>query len=141
VVPCHPDGCSSAASNFHTKASRIRTKRIVVRTVDLMHAISISDAHASGPRGLTSERLDFECDTCLMDERVWTGIHNVQTVAAIFPYLCFGEKSRTCSNTECRPDVLLKRPKRCSSNLLDTEEGPDGKFSSSGWKMLWTVGH
>jgi len=27
-----------------------------------------------------------------------------------------------------------------SSNLLDTEEGPDKKFSSSGQMMLWTVG-
>jgi len=28
-----------------------------------------------------------------MDERVWMGIHTVQTVAGIFPYLCFGKKS------------------------------------------------
>jgi hypothetical protein len=33
------------------------------------------------------------CDTCLMDERVRTDIHVVRTVAAIFPYLCFGKKS------------------------------------------------
>jgi len=26
-----------------------------------------------------------------------------------------------------------------SSKLLDTEEGPNGKFSSSGRMMLWTV--
>jgi hypothetical protein len=25
--------------------------------------------------------------------------------------------------------------------LLDTEEGPDGKFSPFGRMMLWTVGH
>jgi hypothetical protein len=25
--------------------------------------------------------------------------------------------------------------------LLDTEEGLDGKFLSSGWMMLWTVEH
>jgi hypothetical protein len=78
VVPCRPDGCTSAASNFHTKASRIRTKGMVVQTVDLMHAISISDDHVSG-------RLDFECYTCLMDERVRTGIHVVRMVAVIFP--------------------------------------------------------
>jgi hypothetical protein len=113
VVPCRLDGCTSAVSNFHTKASRLRTKGMVVRTVDLMHAISISDARASGPRGLTSESLDFECDTCLMDERVRTGIHVVRMIAAIFPYLCFGEKSRSWSNTECRPDVLLKRRDGC----------------------------
>jgi hypothetical protein len=28
-----------------------------------------------------------------------------------------------------------------SSKLLDTKEGPDGKFSSSGRMMLWTNGH
>jgi hypothetical protein len=48
-----------------------------------------------------------------MDERVQTGIHIVQTVAAIFPYQCFGKKSYSWSNTECRPDVLLKRPDGC----------------------------
>jgi hypothetical protein len=67
VVPCHLDGRTSVASNFHTKASRVRTKGMVVRTVDLMHAISISDARAFGPRGLMSGCLDFEWDTCLMD--------------------------------------------------------------------------
>jgi hypothetical protein len=85
VVPCHPDGRTSTLSNFHIKSLRIRTKGMVVWTVDLMHAISISDARASGPRGLTSGRLDFECDTCLMNESVRTGIHVIRTVAAIFP--------------------------------------------------------
>jgi hypothetical protein len=85
VVPCHPNGRTSVASNFHTKASRVWTKGMVVRTVDLMHAIFISDARASGPRGLTSRRLDFECDICLMDEHVRTGIHIVRTVAVNVP--------------------------------------------------------
>jgi hypothetical protein len=102
------EGRTFAVSNFHVKASRFRTNEMVVRTVDLMHAIFISDARASGPRGLTSGRLDFECDTCLMNECVWMGFHIVRTVAANFPYLCFGKKSRSWSNTECRPDVLLK---------------------------------
>jgi hypothetical protein len=48
-----------------------------------------------------------------MDERVQTGMYNVRMVAAIFPYLCFGKKSHSWSNTECRPDVLLKRPGGC----------------------------
>jgi hypothetical protein len=61
---------------------------MVVRTVDEMHAISISDARASGPCLLASGRLDLNCDTCLMDERVRTGFHIVWTVATIFPYLC-----------------------------------------------------
>jgi len=40
VVPYHPDS--------QTYASRVWTKGMVVRTVDLMHA-SISDARATGP--------------------------------------------------------------------------------------------
>jgi hypothetical protein len=85
VVPCRLDGRTSVASIFHIKTSRVRTKGMVVRIVDLMHAISISDACTSGLRGLTSERLDFECDTCLMDESVRTGIHVFRTAAANFP--------------------------------------------------------
>jgi hypothetical protein len=85
VVPCRLDGCTSAASNFQIKDSRVRTGGMVVRTVDLMYTISIFEACASGPCWLASGRLDFECDTCLMDKRVWTGIHVVWTVATIFP--------------------------------------------------------
>jgi hypothetical protein len=48
-----------------------------------------------------------------MNERVRKGIHIVRTVAAIFPYLCFGKKSCSWSNTECRSDLLLKRPDGC----------------------------
>jgi hypothetical protein len=62
---------------------------------------------------LSFRRLNFECTTCLMDERVQMGIHIVQMVAAIFPYLRFGKTSHSWSNTECRPDVVLKRPDRC----------------------------
>jgi hypothetical protein len=106
VLPYRPDGHTSATCNFHIKASRVRTKGMVVRIVDLMHAISIYVAHAFRPWMLSSECLNFECTTCLMDERVWT-------VAAIFPYLCFGRKSHSWSNTECRLDVLLKHPDGC----------------------------
>jgi len=48
VVPYCPDGHTSIASNFHIEASRVRTKRMVVRTADLMYGISISDACESG---------------------------------------------------------------------------------------------
>jgi hypothetical protein len=41
MLPCHPDGRTSAARNFHIKASRVQTIEHVVRTVDLMRAISI----------------------------------------------------------------------------------------------------
>jgi hypothetical protein len=46
-MPCRSDGGTFAASNFHTEASCVRTGMIVVRMVDEMHAISISDARAS----------------------------------------------------------------------------------------------
>jgi hypothetical protein len=106
VLPCRPNGRTSAAHNFHIKALLFRTKGIVVRTVDLMHAISISDACESRPWRQAFGHLDFESDTYLMDE-------SVRTVAAIFPYLCFGKKSYSWLNTECRLNVLLKRPDGC----------------------------
>jgi hypothetical protein len=56
-----------------------------------------------------------------MDERIWTGIHVVQTVAAIFPYLLLERKSKTWSNTESRLDGCKLQQK-----LLDTKKGPDG---------------
>jgi hypothetical protein len=92
-LPCRLDSLTSAVSNFHIKASRVWTRRMVFRTVDLMHAISISNARAFGPCWLASGSLDLNYDTCLMNERVGTGIHVIRTVAAIFPYLCFGKKS------------------------------------------------
>jgi len=132
VVPCRPDGRISAARNFHMKASHIWTKGMVVQMVDQMHSISISVAHAFGQWRLAFGRLDFECDTCLRDERVRMGIHIVRTIAAIFPYLCFGRKSHSWSNTECRPDVLLKHPDRCKLELFEAS-GHRGRF---GQKVL-----
>jgi len=41
VLPCRPDGHTSAARNFHIEASRFQTKGMVVQMVDLMHGISI----------------------------------------------------------------------------------------------------
>jgi hypothetical protein len=49
VKHCRPDGRTSAASNFLTKASRVRTLGMTVRKVDLLHVISISVVRASGP--------------------------------------------------------------------------------------------
>jgi hypothetical protein len=112
-VPYRSDGRTSAASNFHIKASCVQNKGMVVRAVDLMNVIFILGARPSGPRGLTSGRLNFECDTCLMNELVRMGFHINLTVAANFPYLCFGKKSRSWSNNECRSDVLLKRLDGC----------------------------
>jgi hypothetical protein len=42
VLPYRPDGRTIAARNFHIKASRAWTRGKIIRTVDLMHAISVS---------------------------------------------------------------------------------------------------
>jgi len=47
VLPCRPNDRTLAACNFHIKAWRIWTITSVVRTVNLMHVISIYEAHAS----------------------------------------------------------------------------------------------
>jgi hypothetical protein len=122
ILPCRPDGLTLAARNFHIKAWRIRTIGSVVQMVDLMHAISIYEPRASGPRGLTFGCLDFECTTCLTNERVQTRIHIARTVAAVFPYLCFGKKSHSWSNTEWRLDVLLKRPDSCKLEQFEASQ-------------------
>jgi hypothetical protein len=80
-----------------------------------MHTISIYVASTSGG-------LNFECATCLMDERVRKGIHIVRMVSAIFSYPCFGKKSHSWSNTECRPDVLLKRPNECKLKQFEASQ-------------------
>jgi len=40
VLPCRSDGRTFAASNFHIEALLVRTRRMVVQTANLMHAIS-----------------------------------------------------------------------------------------------------
>jgi hypothetical protein len=144
VLSCRPDSRTLAARNFHIKGWRVWTKGSIVLTVDLMHTISIYEVRASEPWGLTSGRLDFECMTCLMDERVRTGIHIVWTIAAVFPYLCFGKKYHSWLNTECRPDVLLKHPDGCKLEKFEASR----HRGRSGRKVLivrtddaWTVKH
>jgi hypothetical protein len=98
----------------------------------------------SEPWRLASGHLNFECDTCLMDESIRTGIHIVRTVAAIFPYLCFGKKSHSWSNTECRPDVLLKRPDECKLEQFEASwhRGRFGRKVLVFWTDdAWTVEH
>jgi len=48
-----------------------------------------------------------------MDEHIRMGFHIVWTVTSNFPYLGFGKKSSSWSNTEWGPDVLLKCPDGC----------------------------
>jgi hypothetical protein len=112
-VPCRPDVHTSAASNFHIKASHVWTKGMVVRTVDLMHAISISDARAFGPRGLMPGRLDFQCDTYLMNEHVRTGFHNVSILALFGVWT----KSLICKDAANRDSTVHSEVRRNSSSL------------------------
>jgi hypothetical protein len=60
---------------------------MAIRTVDLLHVITISVIRALGRESMSSERLNLNCDSCLMDECIQTGIHIVRTVESIFPYL------------------------------------------------------
>jgi hypothetical protein len=57
-----------------------------------------------------------------MNERVRMGTLIVRTVAAVFPYLCFGKKSYSWSNTELRPNVLLKRLDRCNLEQFEASQ-------------------
>jgi hypothetical protein len=63
------------------------------------------------------------------------------------PHIWFWKESEAWSNTERRPDGLLRRLDGCKleQKLLDTEEGPDEWcFSLSGvrmvWQVVWTAG-
>jgi hypothetical protein len=47
------------------------------------------------------------------------GTHIVKTVAAFFPYLCFGTKSFSLLNTERHPTVLLRRPDGCNLDQFE----------------------
>jgi len=55
-----PDGCTSAASNFHIRLSASRPRGINVRTAILQHAISISAMRASGPMLTDVRMVEFE---------------------------------------------------------------------------------
>jgi hypothetical protein len=55
--------------------------------VEVEYAISITVERSSRPSLLTSGRLYLNCDSCLMYERVRTGIHVVRTVSSIFPHM------------------------------------------------------
>jgi len=139
VLPCRPDSRTLVAHNFHIKASRVWTIGSVVRTVDLMYAIFIYEARTSVPWGIASGCLDFECTTCLMDERVRMGSTSSGRLQ-LSSYICVLERNpiavrilsgvRTCC-WNIRTDASWN-----SSKLLDTGEGPDGKFLLSRRMML-----
>jgi len=55
-----PNGRTSAASNFFIKASRIQTRGMAVRTVDLLHAIYVSVERAFGQWQTGVRTVEFE---------------------------------------------------------------------------------
>jgi hypothetical protein len=93
-------------------------------------------------------KLEFELnyDTCLMDKRVRMGINVVQTVAAIFPYLCLERNPEAWSNTEGRLEGLLDRPDVCKLEQFEASRhrGRSGRESTSfewlaGNRIFWLV--
>jgi hypothetical protein len=106
--------------------------RYDVRTVKLMHSISIHKAWASGPWSLTSGWLNFVSTTCLIKDSVQMETHIVRTIVAFFPYLCLAKKSFNLLNTKRRLDMLLRSPDGCK---LEQFEG-SWQRGRSGWKVL-----
>jgi hypothetical protein len=82
---------------------------MAIRTVDLQHAISISDEGASGPWQTVVWTIEFELRTCLKETCVRTVYHIVQTVEVIYPYLNFGKNLKLDRLRGVR-DGLLRLP-------------------------------
>jgi len=136
-----PDGRMSAASNFHIKLSRVRTKGderpdgwTSTRNFHICYA-RVRTMRGRRPDGwrpdqcwLTSGRWYLNCDSCLIYERVRTGNHIVRTVYQSSLILNL-ERIWSWSITDGRPDGLLRCPDGCKleQKLLDTVKGPDGK--------------
>ena len=66
-----PDGCTSAASNFHIRLSTSGPRGMNVRTAILQHAISISAMRASGLREADIRTVEVESAISLTDERAF----------------------------------------------------------------------
>jgi hypothetical protein len=120
VRHCRPDGRTSVASNFLIKASRIRT-------VDLLHAISISIERASGPWQTGVRIVEFELRFLTYVLAHPDGNPRRPDGFSNLPLYELGKKSKA-SITESRPDGLLRRPNGCKleQKLLDADECPDG---------------
>jgi hypothetical protein len=142
VIHCRSDDRTSAASNFHI---RLRTsepggwpsRRLIFYT-QFPYLLYTRPDHGR----LASGRLNLNCDTCLMDERVRTGIHVIRTVESIFPYLKLERKSEVGWTlrvvwTSCWN--IWTDANWNKSKLLDIEEGPNMMILSSGQMILMTV--
>jgi hypothetical protein len=138
-MPFHPDGRTSAARNFHIKASRLRTGGMVVQTVDLMHAISISDW-----------RPDVWISIAIL--ALWMSPFGQEFKSSgqlqQSSHICVLERNpEAWSNTKSRPDVLLKRPDGWMLEQFEASRhrGMSGRESTSSERMMlgtygvWTV--
>lgn len=147
VRHCHPDGRTSAASNFHIEAPRVWTRRLGFQTINLMHVCPDHvDCHpdvwiwieihalwmsVSGRESTSVERLQQSSHIC-----VWKEILKLDRTLRVVWTGCW--IIRTYANWR-------------SSKLLDTEEGPNGNpRHPDGWcfslmcirticHVVWTV--
>jgi len=127
VVHYRTNGRTSAASNFHIKASRVWTRKMVVHTVVLMHAISISDARVSVRESTSSGRLQQSSHIC-----VWKEILKLDRTLRVVRMGCW---------------IVRTDASWSSSKLLDTKECPGGNplrpdqwcFSLMWVRTIWHV--
>jgi hypothetical protein len=107
--------------NFHISSSRVQTmKANNVRTSEFWMRDLPYGMSASGRESTSSGRLQRSSHICVSKRNLIAG----RTLSVV----------RTCY-WNVRTDASWY-----NSKLLDIEEGLDGKFSSSGQMMLWTVG-
>jgi len=139
VLPWHPNSRTSASHNFDIKAWHVWTITSVVQTVNLMHAISIYEAHASGPWRPSSKVWILNAWLAL-----WMSVFGRESTSSgqlqLSSHICVLERNpiadQTLSGVQTCCWKVWTNASWNSSKLLDTEEGPEGKFSSSGKMML-----
>jgi hypothetical protein len=136
VMPCRPDGRTFAASNFHIEALRVRTGRMVVRMVDLMHA--------------RPDHADWHPDVWIWIAilALWMSTFGRESTSSRrlqqSSHICVLERNpEAWSNTEDRPDELLNRLDGCKLEQFEAfrHRGRSGRESiSSGRMMLYSDG-
>jgi hypothetical protein len=121
--PNQGNGCPSSwfdAHNFHISSLRVQTMKAGIRTSEF-----------------------WMCDLPYWWARLGGNPHRPDSCSDL-PIFCVLERNPTTCRTPsvvqtCYWNVRTDASWN-SSKLLDKEEGPDGKFSSSEQMMLWTVG-
>lgn len=97
-----PDGCTSAASNFHIRLHASRPWGRNVRTAILQHAVSISTMPASGPWGAVVRTVEVKSTISIyVAPASGPQLSNVRTVNFGLRFLPYGDT---------RPDGISHRP-------------------------------